>query len=93
MIERVARTAAACLLTAAILYAAHLAVRDCPAGIQVSKNCLWMWVRGETGLPASRLLQSLLLFLVGVILLVGLAFTWRYVFGPVMRKNCVRKLR
>ncbi len=80
MFVKTVRFALGCGLVALILYAAELAVRDCPHGILVYDNCLWLWVRQETGLPQSKLLHVLALFIVGLGLLAGVCVAVRYVF-------------
>lgn len=80
MLNKIGRAILGCLLLAAILYAAQLAVRDCPNGLFVYDNCLWLWVREQAGLPNSRLLHWLTLFAVGLVLLGGIYLTIRYVF-------------
>ncbi|MGH9356625.1 MAG: hypothetical protein ACRD10_10895 [Terriglobia bacterium] len=80
MLIKLMRSTLGCLAVAIILYAAQLAVRDCPSGLFVSDNCLWLWVREQTGLPNSRPLHWLVLFIVGLMLLGGLYVTFRYIF-------------
>ena len=80
MLIKIARSMLGCLAVATILYAAQLAVRDCPSGLFVSDNCLWLWVREQMGLPDSRLLHWLVLFIIGLLLLAGLYLTIRYIF-------------
>jgi len=62
------------------LYLAQSAVRDCPSGLYTYDNCLWLWLREQSGLPQSKLLRSMVLQLVGLTLVVGLYLTYRYVF-------------
>ncbi|HEX5480994.1 MAG TPA: hypothetical protein VFZ08_00040 [Terriglobia bacterium] len=80
MLGRLSRVVLGCCLIAGILYAADFAVRDCPAGLYVSNNCLWLWVRGQTGLPESHFLHALVLWIVGLILLAGIYLTVRFIF-------------
>lgn len=87
VLTKFGRIVAGCLLIALILYAAQLAVRDCPNGLFVYDNCLWLWLREQTGLPESRMLHALALFTVGLALLGGLYLTIRYVFPRSKAKN------
>ena len=68
------------ILVVTLFYAATQAVQDCPTGLFVYENCLWLWVRDQLGLPQSKLARSLTLEVVGLALLVGLYATLRYVF-------------
>lgn len=63
-----------------LFYAATQAVQDCPTGLFVYENCLWLWVRDLLGLPQSKLARALTLELVGLALLAGFYGTLRYVF-------------
>ena len=78
-----------CLLVGIILDAAQAVARDCPNGLFVYDNCLWLWVREQAGLPNSRLLHWFILFVVGVVLLCGLYFTIRYVFPRSKAKKAM----
>lgn len=80
MLIKLGRSILGCVSIAIILYVAELAVRDCPSGLFVSDNCLWLWVREQTDLPDDRLLHWLVLFIVGLILLAGIYLTIRYIF-------------
>lgn len=88
MLSRIGRVVVGCCLIAGIFYAAELAVRDCPAGLYVYNNCLWLWVRERTGLPESHFLHALILWIVGLILLAGIYLTVRFVF-PHARKRAM----
>jgi len=80
MMIRFLRIAAGLALVAGLLYLASLAVHDCTVGLHVYDNCVWMWVRQQTGLPPSKLLRALTLEIVGLALVAGLYVTVRYVF-------------
>lgn len=74
------RTIAGAFLITLLFYAAAQAVQDCPTGLFVYENCLWLWVRDQLGLPQSKLARALTLEVVGLALLVGFYGTLRYVF-------------
>jgi len=63
-----------------VLRAADLATRDCRLAPYVYDNCLWVGLRTRLGLPASRFLRMGVLECVGIVLVVILYFTFRYVF-------------
>lgn len=88
MLSKIGRGVLGCCLIAGIFYAAELAVRDCPAGLYVYNNCLWLWVREQTGLPESHFLHALVLWIVGLLLLAGIYLTVRFVF-PHARKRAM----
>jgi hypothetical protein len=67
-------------LALVLLEAANWAVRDCSAGPNATENCLWLHVRGWSGLPASRLLRAGVLEVVGLAILAGLWLVFRYVW-------------
>ena len=77
------------LLIILLFYAATQAVQDCPTGLFVYENCLWLWVRDLLGLPQSKLLRAVTLELVGLALLVGFYATFRYVLplGENLRRG------
>jgi hypothetical protein len=64
------------------LHLASLATRDCTIGVFLYDNCLWLWLRDRLGLPASKILRSGFLELVGLALLAGIYLTFRYVLPP-----------
>jgi len=63
-----------------VLHAADLATRDCRLAPYVYDNCMWVGLRTHLGLPPSRFLRMALLESVGIVLVVILYFTFRYVF-------------
>jgi hypothetical protein len=63
-----------------VLHAADLATRDCRIAPFVYDDCMWLWLRTDLGLPASRFLRMAVLESVGIVLLVILYLTFRYVF-------------
>jgi len=63
-----------------VLHSADLATRDCRLAAYVYDNCMWVGLRSHLGLPASRFLRMALLESVGIVLVVILYFTFRYVF-------------
>ena len=67
-------------LIALLLAVASWAVRDCQVALYVYENCIWLDVRDVLGLPQSKLLRALLLQGIGLSLLAGIYFTWKYVF-------------
>jgi hypothetical protein len=77
---RTARILAALGIVALILAAANWAVRDCPVALLVFENCIWLDVRDALGLPQSKLLRALLLQGIGLALLAGIYFSWKYVY-------------
>ncbi|MBI4166946.1 MAG: hypothetical protein HY508_14560 [Acidobacteria bacterium] len=68
------------VVVAAILAVASWAVRDCQVALYVYENCIWLEVRDALGLPQTKLLRAILLQEIGISLLVGIYFTWKYVF-------------
>lgn len=92
MVSRISRVIVGCCVIAGIFYAAVLTVRDCPAGLYVSNNCLWLWVREQTGLPESHFLHALTLWIVGLILLAGIYLTVRFIF-PHRRAGAMAETR
>lgn len=78
--RKLLRIIAGLALLAGLLGLANLAVHDCTTGLGVYDNCVWVWVREHSGLPASKLWRSLTLEVVGLTLLAGLYVTARYVF-------------
>ena len=74
------RMISALLLAAALLEAANWAVRDCATGPNSVDNCLWLRVRGWSGLPASKLLRAGVLETAGLAILAGLWAALRYVW-------------
>jgi hypothetical protein len=68
------------VVVAAILAVASWAVRDCQVALYVYENCIWLDVRDALGLPQSKLLRAILLQGIGLSLLAGIYFTWKYVF-------------
>lgn len=87
---RALRILAGLLLSALLLYSATWAVRDCTAGPYSYDNCLWLWLRGQLGLPQNRLLRAAALELVGLALLAGLYLTVRHVFPTLSRQKAER---
>ncbi len=75
-----------------VFYLSSRAVRDCTVGLFVSDNCLWVWVREQTGLPESRFLHSLTLLVAGLLLLGVLYLTARYVF-PHSKRHAAEEER
>ena len=70
-----------------LLFAASVAVRDCSVGPSVYVNCFWLWLRGELGLPQSKLLRAGALWIVGLALLVGVIVVLRAVFPRGFRAS------
>lgn len=81
------RIFAGLLLTGLLLYAASQAAGDCKTGLHLHDNCMWLWLREQLPLPASKLLRAAVLELVGLVLLAGLYLTGRYVFPPWTREE------
>lgn len=79
------RISAGVVLIVLLLYAATLAVRDCPTGPYSADNCLWQWLRGLLGLAQSRIGRAAALELVGLALLAALGLTIRYVFPKAVK--------
>jgi hypothetical protein len=73
-------------LVGLVLHAADLATRDCRLAPYVYDNCMWVGLRAHLGLPASRFLRMAVLECVGIVLVVILYLTFRYVF-PFRRAN------
>ncbi len=82
---KAARILLGVLLVCLILYLAKLATRDCTIGIYAYDLCLWVWIREQFGLPASKLLRACVLEVVGLALATGIYLTIRYVFPPWRR--------
>ncbi len=78
--QKTLRISAGILLVGLLLAAAWLATRTCTADLFVYDSCLWIWVRQQLGLPASKLLRAGFLELVGLVILAGIYLTVRYVF-------------
>ncbi len=74
------RIIAGIVLVGLLLAAASLATRSCTADLFVYDSCLWIWVREQLGLPASKLLRAGFLEVVGLVILAGIYVTVRYVF-------------
>ena len=79
------RIFAGVLLIGLIFRTATLATRDCTIGLYVYDDCLWVWIREQLGLPASKFLRAGVLELIGLALLAGLYLTVRFVFPPWRR--------
>jgi hypothetical protein len=74
------RMISAVVLAGALLEAANWAVRDCTTGANSTDNCLWLRVRGWSGLPASKLLRAGVLETAGLAILAGLWAAFRYLW-------------
>jgi hypothetical protein len=72
---------------AIVLCLAQLATRDCRLAPYVYDNCLWHMVRTRFGLPDNRFLRMGLLESVGIILVLILYLTYRFVFPPDARSS------
>lgn len=78
--QKVFRIILGAALVGLVLYAADLATRDCRLAPYVYDNCMWVWLRTHLGLPASRLWRMVVLECVGIVLVLVLYLTFRYVF-------------
>ena len=78
--QKVMRIIAGIILVGLLLAAAWLATRSCTVELYVYDSCLWIWVREQLGLPASKFLRAGFLELVGLAILAGIYLTVRYVF-------------
>jgi len=78
--QKVFRIILGAALVGLVLYAADLATRDCRLAPYVYDDCMWVWLRTHLGLPASRLLRMVALESVGVVLVLVLYLTFRYIF-------------
>ncbi len=67
-------------VTGLVLHMADLATRDCRLAPYVYDNCTWIGLRTHLDLPASRFLRMAVLEGVGIVLVVILYLTFRYVF-------------
>jgi len=67
------------LLAAVFLGLAQLASMDCREAPYVYDDCMWLWLRG-LGFPASLLVRLVIFECVGLLLAMGLYFTFKYVF-------------
>jgi hypothetical protein len=77
---RVLRILLAVAVTGLVLHLADLATRDCRVAPYVYDDCLWLSLRANWGLPASRFLRMSVLEGVGIALALILYLTFRYVF-------------
>ncbi len=68
------------VIVAVVLHAADLATRDCRVAPYVYDDCMWVWLRTHLGLPASKFLRMAALECVGLVLVLVLYVTFRYVF-------------
>ncbi len=68
------------VLSAVVLYAATLATKDCSVTPFFAANCLGLRVEQLLKLPSSRLFRAFVLEIVGLILLLVLYLTIRFVF-------------
>ena len=75
------------VITAAVLWAATLAVDDCPTGVYSSENCLWLSLSRRFHLPTSRLLKLGALEVVGLALLTALYLNFRYLCPLAPRRR------
>jgi hypothetical protein len=66
-------------LVGLVLYGADRATRDCRLAPFVFDNCLWVALRTHLGLPASRFLRMTLLEGVGIVLVLILYLSFRYI--------------
>jgi len=74
------------VLVLAVLHLADLATRDCRVAPYVYDDCMWLALRTRLGLPASRFLRMAVLECVGIVLVVVLYLTYRYVFRQYNKK-------
>jgi hypothetical protein len=74
------RTILGVAIVGLVLHMADLATRDCRIAPHVYDDCLWIWLRAQLGLPASRFLRIAVLECVGIFLALVLYLTFRYVF-------------
>ena len=76
--KKIARIILGIVVVALVLQVANLATRDCRIAPYVYDDCMWIWVRTQLGLPASRFLRMAVLECVGITLAVVLYFTFRF---------------
>ena len=81
---RVLRIILGVAIAGLVLHLADLATRDCRVAPYVYENCMWLWLRGHLGLPASRFMRMAALEVVGITLAFLLYLTFRYVL-PIRR--------
>ena len=67
-------------LVSLVLQSADLATRDCRVAPYVYDDCMWVGLRADLGLPASRFLRMAVLEGVGIVLALALYLTFRFIF-------------
>jgi hypothetical protein len=82
--KKALRIITAVVVTGGVLHLADLATRDCRIAPYTYDDCLWMRLRSYLGLPPNRFLRMAALEFVGLVLILVLWLTFRYLF-PLRR--------